>query len=334
MTFYDLQKNPLSPFLIRMIILLYQDKLNKQSKMNLSNLLSCLGILEIGADNKSARVNSSIYDSYNKNQFFQWVVCYHLDSLGLLYDHPRGYFEEISHIKKYWSPTTRVSIPAGFIPQTKYEFRKRKPKLSFQIDESLKFDPKSLMTITVEEVEELKRKAFLKQENHHYYLHSERNRAIKVINERRDLTSEQKKLRIARIDEKYQRNLTKYMAHVVSILEWSPSEIRNTESDIARKEKSFIDLTTKLVNLKVYEQQMTNDEQLKQFATERRMKLETERNQAEASLIQEKVRLAKLKDYYQSISAEAVAVKHQFGNPELQERYFAGIQARKDAENL
>lgn len=341
MTIYDSMKTPLSPFLTRMITLVYKDKLEKLSIHDLSKLLCSLGILDFKLNPKSTiypheitGVNRNVYDSYNKNPFFQWAICYHLDSLGLLYHHPRAYFEKFSQIKKYWSPTTHVRIPTGFIPQSRYESRKKSPNRSFRIDESLKFDQESFKTITVEEVDELKRKAFLKEEDHNYYLHSERNRAIKAINERCDLTSQQKKLRVERIEEKYQRNLTEYMVHVVSILEWSPSKIRNTESDIARNEKSFLDLTTKLVNLKVYEQQMTNDEQLKQFATERRMKLETERNQAEASLIQEKVRLAKLKDYYQSISAEAVAVKHQFGNPELQERYFAGIQARKDAENL
>lgn len=330
MTFYDLQKNPLSPFLIRMIILLYQDKLNKLSNFNLSNLLHYLGILEIGADNKSARVNSSIYDSYNKNQFFQWVVCYHLDSLGLLYDHPRGYFDGISYIKTYWSPTTRVSIPAGFIPQTKYEFRKRKPKLSFRIAESLKFDPKSLMTITVEEVEELKRNAFLKQENHHYYLHSERNGAIKAINERHDLTSQQKKLRIARIEEKYQRNLKKYMEHVVSITRYSQSILQNMESDITQNEKSFIDLTTKLIKLKVAEQSAKDGEE-KQLATKRRVEHEIKLEKEKTSLIQAKIRLEELKVYYQAISREATAAKQNFDTLELQELYFAGIKARKDS---
>lgn len=331
MTFYDLQKNPLSPFLIRMIILLYQDKLNKRSNLNLSNLLSYLGILEIGADNKSARVNSSIYDSYNKNQFFQWFVCYHLDSLGLLYDHPRAYFENFSHIKKYWSPTTRVRIPASFIPESKYESRKKKPKLSFQIDESLKFNPESLMTITVEEVEELKRKAFLKQEEHHYYLHSERNRAIKAINERYDLTSQQKKLRVARIEEKYQRNLKKYMEHVVSIAQSGPIILKQMESDITRNEESFLVLMTKMTNLRVAEQTAKYGEE-KQLATKRIHEHEINLRQAETSLIQAKIRLEELKVYYQAISREATAVKQKFDTLELQERYFAGIQARKDAE--
>jgi len=340
MTIFNLQKTPLSPFLTRMITLEYREKLRKLSGYCLSKLLCSLGILEFERNPEISpnyaeitRVNSCVYDSYNENPFFQWAVCYHLDSIGLLYHYPRAYFDNLSQSMKYWSPTTRVRIPDGFIPQSRYESRKKSQKRSFQFDETLKFDPESFKTITVEEVDELKREAFIKQEDYHYYLYSERNRAINEINERSDLTSEQKELRVERIEEKYKRNLTQYMVHVVSILEWSPHEIQNIESDIARKEKSFIDLTTKLVNLKVYEQQMTNDEQLKQFATERRMKLETERNQAEALLIQEKVRLARLKDYYQSISAEAVAVKHQFGNPELQERYFAGIQARKDAEN-
>lgn len=340
MTIFDLRKTPLSPYLTRMITLEYKDKLERPSSNNLSKLLCSLGIFEFERNPEISPnyaeitgVNSRVYDSYNENPFFQWAICYHLDSLGLLYDHPRVYFDKTYQRMKYWSPTTRVRIPDGFIPQSRYKSRKKSPNRSCRIDESLKFDPESFKTITVEEVDELKRKAFIKQEDHHYYLHSEKNRAIKAINERFDFDQQQKESRIERIEEKYKQNLTGYMKHVVSILEWSPCEIRNTESDISRKEKSFIDLTTKLVNLKVYEQQMTNDEQLKQFATERRMKLETERNQAEALLIQEKVRLARLKDYYQSISAEAVAVKHQFGNPELQERYFAGIQARKDVEN-
>lgn len=336
MTIFDLMKTPLSPFLTRMITLVYKDKLEKLSIHDLSKLLCSLGILDFKLNPKSTiypheitGVNRNVYDSYNKNPFFQWAICYHLDSLGLLYHHPRAYFEKFSQIKKYWSPTTRVRIPDGFIPQSRYESRKKSPNRSFRIDESLKFDQESFKTITVEEVDELKRKAFLKEEDHNYYLHSERNRAIKAINERCDLTSQQKKLRVERIEEKYQRNLTEYMVHVVSILEWSPSKIRNTESDIARKEKSFLDLTTKFVNLKVYEQQMTNDEQLKQFETERRMKLETERNQAEASLIQEKVNLEELKVYYRAISAEATAVQQQLATPESQERYFAEIQSRK-----
>jgi len=36
--------------------------------------------------------------------------------------------------------------------------------------------------------------------------------------------------------------------------------------------------------------------------------------------------------YYQAISREATAVKQKFETLDLQERYFAGIQARKDAE--
>ena len=331
MTIYDLHKKPLLPYLIKMIVLMYRDKLEKLSNFNLSNLLCYLGILNIGDDNKSATVNSSVYDSYNRNQFFQWFVCYHLDSLGLLYDHPRAYFEKFSHIKKYWSPTTCVRIPAGFIPESKYESRKKKPNLDFQIDESLKFNPESLMTITVEEVEELKRNAFLKQEEHHYYLHSERNRAIKAINERRDLTSQQKKLRVARIEEKYQRNLKEYMEHVVSIAQSGPIMLKQMESNITQNEESLLDLTTKLINLKVAEQTAKDGEE-KQLATKRRVEHEIKLKQAETLLIQAKIRLEELKVYYQAISREATAVKQKFETPELQERYFAGIQARKDAE--
>ena len=340
MTIFNLQKTPLSPFLTRMITLVYKGKLERLSSHDLSKLLCSLGIFEFERNPEISPnyaeitgVNSRVYDSYNENPFFQWAICYHLDSLGLLYDHPRVYFDKTYQRMKYWSPTTRVRIPDGFIPQSRYKSRKKSPNRSCRIDESLKFGPEFLKMITVEEVEELKRKAFLKQENHHYYLHSERNRAIKVINERRDLTSEQKKLRIARIDEKYQRNLTKYMGDVVSNVKWVPNDLRQSESDIAQKERSFLDLTTQLVNLKVAEQ-LANDEQEKQLATQRRIELEVKQNQAETSLIQAKIHLAYLKVYYQAISTEATAVQQQLATPELQELYFAGIQARKTHESL
>ena len=333
MTIFNFNKTPLSPFLIKMITLLYQAELGELSNFNLSNLLHYLGILEIKADKKSARVNSSVYDSYNRNPFFQWAVCYHLDSLGLLYDHPRAYFAGISPSKKYWSPNTRVSIPTGFIPLSKYESRRQKPKLSFRIDESLKFDLESLMTITVEEVDKLKRTAFLKQEDRHFYLHSERNRTIKAINERYDLTPQQKKLRVERIEEKYQRNLTKYMGQVVSITHWAERNLRNKESDITQNKTLLLDLTTNLIELKVDERTAENEQQ-KQFVTQKRIELELKQKQAEQSVIDSKVRLEELKVYYQAICAEATAVEQQLWTPELQDRYFAGIQARKDAENL
>jgi hypothetical protein len=336
MTIYDFKKTPLSQFLIKMITLLYQAELGELSNFNLSNLLHYLGILEIEADKKSARVNSSVYDSYNRNPFFQWFVCYHLDSLGLLYYHPRAYFEGIAHSKKYWSPDTCVRVPAGFMPLSKYESRRKKPKLSFLIDESLKFDPESLMTITVEEVNELKRKAFLKQEKRYFYLHSERNRAIKAINKRYDLTLltlQQKKLRVERIEEKYQRNLTKYMGQVVSITHWAERNLRNKESDITQNKTLFDDLTTNLIGLKVDELTADN-EQKKQFLTKKRIELELKQKQAEQLLIDSKVRLEELKVYYQAICAEATAVEQQLWTPELQDRYFAGIQVRKDAESL
>lgn len=82
MTIYDFTKNPLSPFLIRMIVLMYRDKLEKLSNFNLSNLLRYLGISNIGDDNKSARVNSSIYDSYNRNQFFNGLFVITSTHLG------------------------------------------------------------------------------------------------------------------------------------------------------------------------------------------------------------------------------------------------------------
>lgn len=336
MTIYDLHKTPLSPCLIKIITLFYQAKLKELSNFNLSNLLHYLGILEIEADKKSARVNRSVYDSYNRNPFFQWFVCYHLDSLGLLYYHPRAYFEGIAHSKKYWSPDTCARVPAGFIPLSKYESRRQKPKLSFLIDESLKFDPESLMTITVEEVNELKRKAFLKQEDRYFYLHSERNRAIKAINERYercDLTLQQKKLRVERIEEKYQRNLKNYMEPVVSIAHLAERNLRNKESDITQNKTLLHDLMNNLIGLKVDERTAEN-EQKKQFATKKIMELELKQKQAEQSLIDSTVRLEELKVYYQAICAEATAVEQQLWTPELQERYFAGIKARKDAENL
>lgn len=207
-------KTPLSPFLTRMITLVYKGKLERLSRHDLSKFLCFLGILEFERNPKISPnyaeitgVNSIVYDSYNENPFFQWAVCYHLDSLGLLYDHPRVYFDKTYQIKKYWSPTTHVRIPTGFIPQSRYESRKKSPNRSCRIDESLKFDPESFKTITVEEVNELKRQAFLKQENHHYYLSFERNRAINAINERCELTSEQKELRVERIEKKYQQNI-------------------------------------------------------------------------------------------------------------------------------
>lgn len=335
MTIFDLRKTPLSPFLIRMITLAYQEKLRKLSGNRLSGLFCSLGILRFENNSQISSeyaeitgVNRDVYDSYNENPFFQWAICYHLDSLGLLYDHPRVYFEGISHVKKYWSPTTRVRIPNGFIPKSKYESRKKSPDRSCLIDESLKFDPESFKTITVEEVNELKRQAFLKEEEHHYYLHSERNRAIKAINERHNLTPQQKKSRVERIEEKYQRNLTKYMEHVNSIVRWSPNNLRMVESGIAQKEKDLIDLTTHLVNLKVAEQ-LANDGERKQLAIQRRVDHERKQHQAEQSLIEEKLRLDKLKHYYQAISVEATAVQQQLGNLESQDRYFAEIQSWK-----
>ena len=334
MTIFDLNKTPLSPFLIRMITVAYQEKLRKLSGYRLSTLLCSLGILRFESNSEISSeyaeikgVNSDVYDSYNENPFFQWAVCYHLDSLGLLYDHPRVYFEKFSKIKKYWSSSTRVRIPAGFIPQSRYESRKKAPTPFCRIDESLKFDPESFKTITVEEVNELKRQAFLKQEDHHYYLHSERNRAIKEINERRNLTLQQKKSRVKRIEEKYQRNLTKYMEHVNSIVRYGSDNLRMVESGIAQKEKLFHDLSIQLANLKVAEQ-LANDEEEKVLATKRRVDHERKQYQAEQSLIEAMVHLEKLKVYYQVISKESVAVQQQL-TPILQERYFAGIQSRK-----
>jgi hypothetical protein len=185
--------------------------------------------------------------------------------------------------------------------------------------------------ITVEEVEELKRKAFLKQEKHYCYLHSERNRAIKAINERCDLTPETKLFRIKRIEEKYQRNLKKYMEHVVSITRCSQSILQNMESDITQNEKSFLDLMIKIASLRVAEQTAKDGEE-KQLVTKRRVQHEIKLEKGKTSLIQAKIRLEELKVYYQAISREATAAKQKFETPELQERYFAGIQARKDAE--
>ena len=338
MTIFDLRKTPLSPYLIRLIVRMYRDKLLILCGGDLlSKLLCYLGILEFERNPDISPtyaniigVNRDVYDSYNKNPFFQWIICYHLDSIGLLYHHPRVYFDKVFNIKKCWSPTTRVRIPDGFIPQSRYESRKKAPKPFCWIDESLKFDPESFKTITEEEVNTLKKEALLKQEEHHYYLHSERNRAIKAINERRYLTSQQIKLRIERIDEKYQRNLTEYMEHVKSNENWSSWKVKHADDDVHQKEIFFLDLTAKMISLKVAEQ-MDIDEEKKQFASQRRIEHETKRNQAEASLVEEKVHLAELKVYYQAICAEATAVKQQFSTPELQERYFAEIQARKDA---
>ena len=335
MTIFDLRKTPLSPFLIRMITVVYREKLRKISDYCLSNFLHLLGILEIESNSKISTnfanitgVNRNVYDSYNENPFFQWVVCYHLDSLGLLYDHPRAYFEKFSQNKKYCSPTTRVRIPDGFIPQSRYESRKKAPTPFCRINESLKFDPESFKTITVEEVNELKRQVFFKEEERHYYLHSERNRAIKAINERRNLTPQQKKLRVERIEEKYQRNLTNYMEHVNSIVRWGPNNLRQLESEITRREKAFIDLSIQLVNLKVAEQ-LANDGERKQLAIQRRVDHDRKQHQAEQSLIEAKLRLDKLKHYYQEISVEATAVQLQLGTLESQDSYFAGIQSRK-----
>ena len=54
MTIFDLRKTPLSPYLIRLIVRMYRDKLQKLSNLNLSNLLHYLGILDFEADKKSA----------------------------------------------------------------------------------------------------------------------------------------------------------------------------------------------------------------------------------------------------------------------------------------
>lgn len=213
-----------------------------------------------------------------------------------------------------------------------YESRKKSPDRFCLIDESLKFDTESFKTITVEEVNELKRLVFLKEEERHYYLHSERNRAIKAINERSNLTLQQKKLRVERIEDKYQRNLTKYIEHVNSIVRWGPNNLRMVESGIAQKEKDLIVLTTHLVNLKVVEQ-LANDIERKQLAIQRIVDHERKQHQAEQSLIEEKLRLDKLKHYYQAISVEATDVQQQLGNLESQDRYFAEIQSRKTHED-
>jgi hypothetical protein len=98
-------------------------------------------------------------------------------------------------------------------------------------------------------------------------------------------------------------------------------------------EKSFLDLSVLIVNLKVAEQ-MANDEQQKQLATQRRIEHEKKQNQEESSLIEAKVHLAKLKVYYQAISTEETSVKQQLATPELQDHYFAKIQLRKTHERL
>ena len=121
------------------------------------------------------------------------------------------------------------------------------------------------------------------------------------------------------------------MEHVVSITRYSQSILQNMESDITQNEKSFIDLTTKLIKLKVAEQSAKDGEE-KQLATKRIHEHEINLRQAETSLIQAKIHLDELKAYYQAISREATSVKQKFDTLELQEHYFAGIQARKDAE--
>jgi hypothetical protein len=345
MTIYDSSNLHFSPWLIENIVRVYRHKLERKIGHNLSRLLCFLGILKFEHNPAISSicvhitgVNNDVYDSYNKNIFFQLVVCYYLDSIGLLYNKPRVFFDKSSYERKLVkssSVKTSVKTPAGFIPNLKYEPRKKVPTLTrlCQIDKSLKIDSESLKTITVEEVNELKIQAFLKEDVRNYYLYSEKNCAIKAINERRDLNLEQKESRIECIENKYKRNLTKYMAHVASILEWSPDNLKNSESDIARKEKSFLDLSIQLVNLKVAEK-MTNDEQQKLLATQRRIELEQKQNQEEKSLIEANVRLAKLKVYYQAISTEATAVEQQLATPESQDRYFAKIQVRKTHERL
>ena len=118
------------------------------------------------------------------------------------------------------------------------------------------------------------------------------------------------------------------MKHVNSIVRWSLNNLRMVESGIDQKEKDLIVLTTDLVNLKVAEQ-LANDGERKKLAIQRRVDHERKQHQAEQSLIEEKLRQAKLKLYYQAISAEASAVQQQLATPESQERYFAGIQSRK-----
>ncbi len=102
------------------------------------------------------------------------------------------------------------------------------------------------------------------------------------------------------------------------------------ESDITRNEKSFIVLMTKMTNLRIAEQTAKDGEE-KQLATKRIHDHEIKLKQAETSLIQAKIRLEELKVYYQAISREATAAKQKFDTLELQERYFAGIQGRKDS---
>ena len=344
MTFYNFNKNPLSPELMKMIAPIYSDKLIKLCDYSFKKLLSSLGffkLLQAQHDDwaEITGVISHVYDSYNKNPFFQWVVCYHLDSLGLLYDKP-GIFipsscqikgSKFRHEKIYCSRSPCVKTPDGFISLSHSSCKKRHGLQLCQIDNSLKFGPEFLKMITVEEVEELKRKAFLKQEEHYCYLHFERNRAIKVINEICDLHHETKRLRIARIEEKYQRNLKKYMEHVFSRAQSGPIILEQMESDITQNETSFLDLMNKLVNLKVAEQTAKDGEE-KQLATKRRVGHEIKLEKGKTSLIQAKIRLEELKVYYQAISREATAAKQKFETIELQERYFAGIQARKDAE--
>jgi hypothetical protein len=116
-------------------------------------------------------------------------------------------------------------------------------------------------------------------------------------------------------------------------VKWVPNDLRQSESDISRKEKSFLDLSIQLVNLKVAEK-MANDEQQKLLATQRRIELEQKQNQEESSLIQAKVHLEELKVYYQAFCAEETSVKQQLITPELQDYYFAKIQVRKTHERL
>lgn len=103
------------------------------------------------------------------------------------------------------------------------------------------------------------------------------------------------------------------------------------ESDITRKEESLLVLMTKMTNLRMAEQTAKDGEE-KQLATKRIHEHEINLRQAETSLIDSKIRLEELKVYYQAISREATAVKQKFETLDLQERYFAGIQARKYAE--
>ena len=107
MTIYNLRKTPLSPFLTRMITLMYQKKLERLSSHCLSKLLCSLGIFELELNPEISStyahitgVNKAAYDSYNENQFFQLVVCYYLDSIGLLYNKPRLFFDKSSYEQK------------------------------------------------------------------------------------------------------------------------------------------------------------------------------------------------------------------------------------------